>query len=200
MPSSKVFEQKKAVVSQLAEMFKNAETIVLADYRGLTVEQDTAMRKALREAGVDYHVFKNRLAKLAAEEAGLAGMSEYLTGPTAFAMSSTDAVAPARILKEFSDKNKLPVFKGGANAGIVLSADGVKALASIPDITILRTQLAYTLNSPITKLAMVIKAVSEKQAEGAPQAEEAPAAAAEQEPVAAASEAATEATAEAVSE
>lgn len=174
MPSSKVFEQKKAVVSQLAEMFKNAETIVLADYRGLTVEQDTAMRKALREAGVEYHVFKNRLAKLAAEEAGLAAMSEYLTGPTAFAMSATDAVAPARILKEFSDKNKLPVFKGGANAGTVLSADGIKALASIPDMTTLRTQLAYTLNSPITKLAMVIKAVSEKQAEGSNSVSEAP--------------------------
>lgn len=166
MPSAKIFEQKKAVVNQLAEIFKQAETVVLADYRGLTVEQDTELRKTLREAGVEYHIYKNRLAKLAAEAAGLGEMAQYLVGPTAFAVSSSDAIAPAKVLKQFADKNKLPVLKGGANAGIVLDAEGVKSLASIPDMTTLQTQLAYTLNSPITKLAMVIKAVSDKMSEG----------------------------------
>ena len=92
MPSSKVFESKQAVVNKLKDLFQGAETIVLADYRGLTVEQDTELRKALRENGVSYHVFKNRLAKIAAKEAGLEGLAEYLQGPTAFAVSKTDAV------------------------------------------------------------------------------------------------------------
>lgn len=173
MPSSKVFESKQAVVNKLKDLFQGAETIVLADYRGLTVEQDTELRKALRENGVSYHVFKNRLAKIAAKEAGLEGLAEYLQGPTAFAVSKTDAVTPARLLKQFNEKFKLPVLKGGANAGVVLDSNGVKALADIPDMNTLRTQLAYTLNSPITKLAVALKAVSEKNGEAA---ESAPAA------------------------
>lgn len=172
MPSSKVFESKQAVVNKLKEMFSGAETIVLADYRGLTVEQDTELRKALRENGVTYHIFKNRLAKIAAKEVGLDGLCDLLQGPTAFAISKDDAVAPARLLKQYNEKFKLPVLKGGANAGVVLSAEQVKELANIPDMTTLRTQLAYSLNSPITKLAMAIKAVADKQ--GEPAAEAAP--------------------------
>lgn len=170
MPSSKVFESKQAVVKQLKEMFSNAETIVLADYRGLTVEQDTEMRKALRENGVSYHIFKNRLAKIAAKEAGLEGLCDMLQGPTAFAISNDDAVAPARLLKQYNEKFKLPVLKGGANAGAVLSAAQVKELANIPDMTTLRTQLAYSLVSPITKLAMALQAVADKQGEATPEA------------------------------
>lgn len=170
MPSSKVFESKQAVVNKLKEMFSAAETIVLADYRGLTVEQDTELRKALRENGVTYHIFKNRLAKIAAKEVGLEGLCDLLQGPTAFAISNDDAVAPARLLKQYNEKFKLPVLKGGANAGVVLSAEKVKELANIPDMTTLRTQLAYSLNSPITKLAMAIKAVADKQGEPATEA------------------------------
>ena len=102
------------------------------------------------------------------------GLCDLLQGPTAFAISNEDAVAPARLLKQYNEKFKLPVLKGGANAGVVLSVDKIKELANIPDMTTLRTKLAYSLVSPITKLAMTLKAVSEKQGEAAPETASAP--------------------------
>ena len=101
MPSNKILEQKKQVVTDLTEKIKSAQSIVLADYRGLTVEQDTELRNALRKAGVEYKVVKNTLTSLAMKESGIE-LDDFLTGPTAMAISSSDAVAPAKVLSEFA--------------------------------------------------------------------------------------------------
>ena len=113
MPSQKVLESKKAIVAQLTERFQNAQAGVLADYRGLTVEQDTALRVKLREAGVEYTVLKNNLTRFAANAAGLEELDPVLHGPTAVATSTDDVVAPAKVLVEFAKENEALEIKGG---------------------------------------------------------------------------------------
>lgn len=183
MPSAKILEVKKAEVSKWSEAFKKAQTLVVADYRGLTVAEDTEMRKAMREAGVEYHVIKNTMAYLAAKEAGLEGLEEVFKGPTAVAFSSEDAVQPAKMLKDFAKKFKQLEIKGGATEGQVVSLDVIERLASIPSRETLLTQLVFTLNSPIAGLARALNEISkldgsavaseEVAAEEAPAAQEA---------------------------
>ena len=182
MPSEKVLESKKAIVAQLTERFQNAQAGVLADYRGLTVEQDTALRVKLREAGVEYTVLKNNLTRFAANAAGLNELDSVLKGPTAVATSTDDVVAPAKILVEFAKTNEALEIKGGFVDGKVISLDEVKTYASIPSKEELISKMMGSLQSPIGALARTLQAIVDNEAvPGQAKAEEAPA---EEAPVA----------------
>lgn len=182
MPSEKVLESKKAIVAQLTERFQNAQAGVLADYRGLTVEQDTALRVKLREAGVEYTVLKNNLTRFAANAAGLEGLDSVLKGPTAVATSTDDVVAPAKILVEFAKANEALEIKGGFVNGQVISLDEVKTYASIPSKEELIAKMMGSMQSPISALVRTLQAIVDNEAvpgqakaeEAAPAAEEAP--------------------------
>ncbi len=156
MPSNKILEQKKQVVAELTEKVKAAQTIVLADYRGLTVEQDTELRNALRAAGVEYRVVKNTLTSFAMKENGLEGLDPYLNGPTAMAISSTDAVAPAKVLSEFAKKFEKLELKVGVVEGKVIDIDGIKALAELPSREVLISKVLGSFNAPISGFVNVL--------------------------------------------
>lgn len=164
MPSQKVLENKKAIVEQLKERFQNAQSGVLADYRGLTVEQDTALRVKLREAGVDYTVVKNNLTRFAANDAGLSELDPVLHGPTAIATSTTDVVAPAKILVEFAKENEALEIKAGFVEGKVISIDEVKSYAAIPSKEVLISKMLGSLQSPISALARTLQAIVDNEA------------------------------------
>ncbi len=177
MPSQKVLENKKAIVAQLTERFQNAQAGVLADYRGLTVEQDTALRVKLREAGVEYTVLKNNLTRFAANAAGLNDLDSVLKGPTAIATSTDDVVAPAKILVEFAKANEALEIKGGFVNGQVISLDEVKTYASIPSKEELIAKMLGSLQAPIGKLARTLQAIVDEEAvpgQAAPAEEAAP--------------------------
>ena len=171
MPNAKVLSEKKAVVDALTERLKGSAAGVLVNYSGIPVADDTALRRKLREAGVEYTVVKNTLLRFAINNVGYEALDEKLSGTTSIATSAEDPVAPARILKEYADK--LPKFelKGGFMDGEIMSVEEVEALASIPAIPVLRAQVLGTMLAPITSLAVVLKAIAEKN--GAPAAEEA---------------------------
>ena len=173
MPSAKILEQKQKMVEELAEKIKNAGSGVLVNYCGITVEKDTALRKSLREAGVEYTVIKNTYIKKACEIAGLEGFDDVLEGMTAFAISE-DPVAPAKILKEYAEKIETFELKGGFVDGGVLDQKGVLALAEIPSKETLICKIMLGMQSPLYKLAYALQAIIDKSGE-AP-AEEAPAA------------------------
>ena len=132
MPSKKVLQEKQEIVSGLTNEFKNAKSIVFAEYRGLTVAQDTEMRAAMRKAGIRYQVIKNTLSSRALKDAGIEGADELAKGPTAIAYSKDDVVAPAKVIKQYADKYEKFSVKGGIMDGKVISLDVVKQLASIP--------------------------------------------------------------------
>ena len=176
MPSNKVLEQKKQVVQDLSDKVKSAISIVLADYRGLTVEQDTALRNALRAAGVDYKVVKNSLTSLAMKANGLEDLVGFLNGPTAMAYSTTDAVAPAKVLSEFAKKFEKLELKAGVVEGKIIDVDGIKALAELPSREVLIAKVLGSLNAPIsgyvnvlnaniTGLVVALNAIAEQKAE-----------------------------------
>ena len=182
MPSQKVLENKKAIVAQLTERFQNAQAGVLADYRGLTVAQDTALRVKMREAGVEYTVLKNNMVRFAANAAGLEELDPILHGPTAIATSADDVVAPAKVLVEFAKENEALELKGGFVDGKVISVDEVKVYAAIPSREVLISKMLGSLQSPIGALARTLQAIVDNEAvpgqgasEEAAPAEEAPA-------------------------
>lgn len=192
MPSVKVLENKKSIVSGLAEELKNAKTLVVADARGLTVSQDTELRSALRKAGVTYKVVKNTLISRAAKEVELGDLDEIFKGPTAIAFSADDVIAPAKVMKEFSDKFEKLNLKGGATEGRVATLAELSALASIPPLEVLYAQVVGGLVSPIAALAIYLNEIAKKMeaagantaadvAVGSPEKEEAPAAEAVEE-------------------
>lgn len=158
MPSEKVLAQKKQVVSELAEKFKNSVSGVIIDYKGITVEQDTKLRRKFREAGVDYAVIKNTLMRFAVKDAGLEELTSILEGTSALAISADDPVAPAKVFKEFlKEDDKLELsFKGGFVDGKVLSVDEINALADLPPKEVLIAKVLGGLNSPIAGLANVL--------------------------------------------
>ena len=164
LPSNKVLEQKKQVVQELTEKVKAAQSIVLADYRGLTVEQDTALRNALRAAGVEYKVVKNTLTSFAMKENGLEGLDPFLNGPTAMAISSTDVVAPAKVLAEFAKKFEKLELKAGIVEGKVVDVNVIQTLAELPSREVLIARVLGSLNAPITGLAVALNAIAEQKA------------------------------------
>lgn len=161
MPSVQALQEKKIVVSQIAETLKSAQAGVLVDYRGLTVEEDTQLRNALREANVTYFVAKNTLIRLAAKEIGLEGLDEILNGPTAIAISTEDPVAPAKIMSDFAKKNDTLELKSGFMEGHVMSLDEVKTLASTPSKETLIAKMMGSLNSPISSLVRLLNTIAE---------------------------------------
>ena len=205
MPSANVLEQKKQVVAQLVETLKSAQAGVLVDYRGITVEQDTQLRAKLREAGVEYKVVKNTLTRFAAKEVGFEALDEQLNGPTALALSTTDAVAPAKVISDFAKEVEAIQIKAGFVDGKVISLDEVKTLASTPSREVLIAKIMGSLNAPISKLVRTLQALVDNGVEpaeigaAAPVADEAPAAeeVAAEAPVAEVAPAAEEAAAEA---
>lgn len=162
MPSQKVLATKEKIVQELTEEFKQAQAIVFADYRGLSVEEDTNMRTALRKGNVKYKVIKNTMSERALQNAGYEGLEDVLKGPTAIAYSYDDVVTPAKIIKEYADKFDSLEIKGGTMEGKVISLDEIKRLASIPTKEVLHGQLVFGLISPLTKLAILLNAVKEK--------------------------------------
>lgn len=150
--------EKQAVVSEIKEKLAGLKGAVLTNYRGLSVAQDTKLRRKLREAGVEYRVMKNTLTRLAAKEVGIEGLDKYLEGPTAIAMSAKDPVAPAKVLSDFIRENKLQAIeiKAGLVEGKVIDAGGVKALASLPPREVLVAQLLGTMQAPIAGFVRVL--------------------------------------------
>ena len=183
MPSNAILEQKKQVVADLAEQIKASAAGVVVNYQGITVDNDTALRKALREAGVKYVVMKNTLTGRACEMCGYSDMKQYLNGMTAIAISSPeDPIAPAKILKEYAEKIESFKILAGYCDGEVIDAAGVNSLAEIPSKEVLIAKFLGSIKSPIYNLAYALQAVVDK-GEEAPAAEEA-AAPAEEAPAA----------------
>lgn len=156
MPSNKILEQKKEVVQGLSDKIKAAKSIVFADYRGLTVEQDTELRSALRKADVEYKVVKNTLTRLAANENGLEELDPFLNGPTAMAVSETDPVAPAKVLAEYAKKYEKLELKVGVVEGKVIDLNGIKALAELPPREVLIAKVLGGFNAPISGFVNVL--------------------------------------------
>ena len=171
-------ELKQPIVQAIVDDITDAQSIVLVDYRGLTVEQDTELRKQLREAGIIYKVCKNTMMKRAFEGTDFAQLDEYLEGPNAIAISKEDATAPARIICKFAKTAEALEVKAGVVEGTVYDQNGVLELSKIPSREELLSKLLGSLQSPITNLARVLNQIAEQN--GAPVAEEA----AEEAPVA----------------
>ena len=175
-------ELKKPIVEEISANIKDAQSVVVVDYRGLTVEQDTQLRKSLREAGVTYKVYKNTFLNFAFKGTEFEGLCEYLEGPTAVAISTEDATAPARLLSQFAKTaNKLEI-KAGVVEGNVYDAKEIANIASIPSREVLISRLLGSMQSPITNFARVMNQLAEKggasaaaSETAAPAAEEAPA-------------------------
>ncbi len=178
MPSEKILEQKKQSVAVLTERLKGACTGVIVDYKGITVAQDTKLRKELREAGSDYMVVKNTLLRLALKDAGIDGLDYVLEGTTALAISKDDYVSSAKILAKFADTSKTFELKAGFVDGGAIDADGVKELSALPAKEVLIAKALGGLNAPITGfvtvlsgtmkgLVVALNAIAEKQAANA---------------------------------
>ena len=167
MPSNAVLEAKKAKVEKLTEIIKNSVSGVLVDYKGINVEDDTKLRKELREAGVHYFVEKNTILLRAFKECGIEGFEEALNGTTALAVSNDDQTAPARILGKFAEKAGDEKFnlKAGYIEGEIYDQAGVVALSKIPSKDTLLAQLVGSLQGPLQKLAATLNAVAEKKKE-----------------------------------
>ena len=171
-------ELKQPVVQEISENIKDAQSIVLVDYRGLTVEQDTRLRKELREAGITYKVYKNTMMNFAFKGTDYEALTPYLEGPSAIAISNSDATAPARILCKFAKEASKLEVKGGMVEGIAYDAAGIMDIAKIPSREELISKLLGSLQSPITNFARIMNQLAEKGGAAACEAPEAPAEAA----------------------
>ena len=172
MPNAKVLESKKAVVEALTGKIQESSSVVFVDYKGITVAQDTELRKQFREAGVEYSVVKNTLTNFAAKNAGY-DFSEVLNGTTAMAYTTGDPIAPARIVCEFAKKNKLKTLniKGGIVEGSVLSADQLNGFGELPSKNALVASVLGTFLAPISSLAFVLDQIRMQKDGSAPAAE-----------------------------
>jgi large subunit ribosomal protein L10 len=156
-------ELKKPIVDQISEELNGAKAAVLVDYRGITVEQDTELRKQLREAGVIYKVYKNTMINFAVKGTEFEELSKHLEGPTAIAISKEDATAPARILYNFSKNAPKLELKAGVVDGTYYDEKGIQVIATIPSREELLSKLLGSIQSPITNFARVIKQIAEKE-------------------------------------
>ena len=170
-------ELKQPIVQEISENIKDAQSVVVVDYRGLTVAEDTQLRKALREAGVTYKVYKNTMMKRAFAGTAFESLTKDLDGTNAIAISKDDATAPARILCKFAKNAKALELKAGVVEGTLYDVDALNELAKIPSREELLSKLLGSLQSPITNLARVLNQIAEKggadACEAAPAAEEA---------------------------
>lgn len=164
-------ELKQPVVQEISDRIDGAQGLVLVDHRGLTVQQDTELRRQLREAGVFYKVYKNTMMNFAFKGTAFEGLSDLLNGPSAIAVSKDDATAPARIICEFAKNAKNLEVKGGVVEGRVIDVKGVEEVSQIPSREILLGRLLGSMQSPVANFARVIKQIAEKDGEGAAPAE-----------------------------
>lgn len=162
---SKVLEAKKSVVTEITDKLNAAATVVVVDYRGLSVGQLTELRKNLREQGIEFKVYKNSMSRRASEIAGLEGLNEHFTGPNAIAFSNEDVVAPAKILNDFAKANDQLEIKAGVIEGEIATAEEVKALAELPSRDGLLSMLLSVLQAPMRNFALATKAVAEQKDE-----------------------------------
>ena len=160
-------EIKAPIIDEIKGYVDKASAAVLVDYRGLTVEEDTRLRKALREAGVVYKVYKNTYLKRAFDGTVFTELNQHLEGPTAIAFGIEDATAPARVLAEFAKKAPKLEFKGGVVEGVYYDVKGLEKVAQIPSREVLISKLLGSLQSPVANLARVIKQIAEKNGEAA---------------------------------
>ncbi|MCS5459658.1 50S ribosomal protein L10 [Enterococcus faecalis] len=164
--SEAAIAKKETLVQAAAEKFESAASVVIVDYRGLTVEEVTNnLRKQLRDAGVEMKVIKNSILSRAAKKVGLDGLDEVFTGPTAVAFSNDDVVAPAKIIDEFAKDAKALEIKGGVIEGKVSSVEQITALAKLPNREGLLSMLLSVLQAPVRNVAYAVKAVAEKNEE-----------------------------------
>jgi large subunit ribosomal protein L10 len=171
-------ELKKPIVDEISASIKDAQSVVLVDYRGLTVEQDTELRKQLREAGITYKVYKNTMMNFAFKGTDCEALTSYLEGPSAVAISTEDATAPARVLCKFAKTAEALEVKGGIVEGVAYDAKGIENISKIPSREELLSKLLGSIQSPITNFARVMNQLAEKGGAAAceaPAAEAAPA-------------------------
>ena len=162
---SNAIEAKKQIVQEIADKFKASKSTIVVDYRGLNVAEVTELRKQLRDAGIEFKVYKNTLTRLAAESAEVAELNSVLTGPNAIAFSSEDVVAPAKILNDFAKKHEALEIKAGVIEGNVATKEEVQALAELPSREGLLSMLLSVLQAPIRNLALATKAVADQKEE-----------------------------------
>lgn len=167
MANAKVIQAKQEAVDVITSKLRDSATTVVADYRGLNVSQVTELRKQLREAGIEFQVLKNSLLRRATSAAELSELDEVLSGPTAVAFSTEDVVAPAKILNDFAKKNDALKLKGAVVEGRVIGVDEIKALAELPSREGLLSMLLSVLQAPMRNFALAVKAVAEKEEQGA---------------------------------
>jgi large subunit ribosomal protein L10 len=158
-------EIKKPIVDEIKENLDGAKAVVIADYRGLTVAQDTALRKQLREAGVVYKVYKNTYVNFAIQGTEFEPLAKHLEGPTAVAFCKTDAALPAKILADFAKTAEALQLKAGVIEGTYYDEKGIQVIATIPSREVLLGKLLGSIQSPITNIARVLKQIAEKQEE-----------------------------------
>ncbi len=156
-------EEKQQLVQEIADQLARSKSTIVTDYRGLNVAEVTELRKLLREAGIEYRVYKNTLTRRAAEQANVEGLDQYLTGPSALAFGFEDPIAPAKVLYDFAKKHKALELKGGVVEGRVVSAKEVESLASLPSREGLLSMLLSVLQAPVRNFAYAVKQVAEKQ-------------------------------------
>jgi large subunit ribosomal protein L10 len=161
MPSKSILETKKLVVAEVAEKFQNASAAVVVDYRGLTVQEATELRRNLREAGVEFKVLKNSVTRLAAEAAGYGELSEYLTGPNAVAFSNEDVVAPAKILADFAKNHEALELKAGVVEGKFAGLELIQELAALPNREGMLTMLAGAMLAPLKDITIGLNMIVE---------------------------------------
>jgi len=162
---SKAIETKQQVVTEIADKLRESKSTIVVDYRGLTVSEATELRKNLREAGVEFKVYKNSLTRRAAESVEMAELNEFLTGPNAIAFSNEDVVAPAKVLNDFATKHEALEIKAGVIEGKLVSLDEVKAIATLPSREGLLSMLLSVLQAPMRGLAIATKAVADQKEE-----------------------------------
>ena len=180
MPHAKVLSEKQAIVAELTEKIQKATAGVIVDYKGITVEEDTALRKECREGGVDYAVVKNTLLRFAFNNTGLNDLDNLLNGTTSLAISHSDPIAPMRVINKFDKQfnGSKFVIKAGFMDGKVLPLNEILAIAELPSKEVLQAQVLGTMLAPITSLAIVLKAIAEEKGgfvEAAAEPEAAPA-------------------------
>ncbi len=155
-------ELKQPIIQEISDNVKGAQSVVVVDYRGISVSEDTALRKELREAGVVYKVYKNTMMNFAFKDTEFESLKDVLEGPSAIAISKDDATAPARIIAKFAKTAPELEIKAGVVEGTFYDADGMKAIASVPSREELLSKLLGSLQSPITNLARVLNQIAEQ--------------------------------------
>ncbi|TYR73107.1 50S ribosomal protein L10 [Rossellomorea vietnamensis] len=162
---SSILDQKKQIVDEISDKMKNSVSTIIVDYRGLNVSEVTELRKQLREAGIDFKVYKNTMTRRAAEAAGFEGLNEVLTGPSAIAFSTEEVVAPAKIINNFAKDHEALEIKAGIIEGTVTSVEEVKAIAELPSREGLLSMLLSVLQAPMRNFALAAKAVADQKEE-----------------------------------